>query len=835
MGTLDAIRFEEELAEVADATTGEVAGGNRITGRITRCGQPAADVRVQATGILTIGIETDFKPCLKSTSTRALGSTTTAADGTYSITYASAPADVGFCAYSARIRVTMFEGGVAVWQSPEQIERASVRFDRELYPDCLSGESIVRVIDSTGRTVPDADVFRNGQSVGRTNAQGTLSVASLAVGDHLVARRLLNEHRTDRDGHSEGSTADWSHRTYSTSLRVLHDANGDNVELRQFVVADPSAVQRLQVSALSTLIGFNLVVSIEWDATANEIRRYTDRILEMSELLYNATDGQFLLERLSVLDNRRNWDEADIRIYANLNQHSQADVGDIFSGGGRIHMNPNDSHEPGVTLHELGHYAFNVYDEYKAGSGWEESDGPPLCTFASESDGTDFSAGGSKDSCLMRGARKADIKKMCSTHPANPHATTTRQGLKDCWSAIVECYGDPRWRLRTPAGRGAIVDVFPDSGAPLATTTTPPSGVGVVASYIPVQGWKPIRHTSSIVRAGECPDLLVRVELNGSARDDVKVWLESGSVTTYQGVTGEYDLHYGVTSGPGEIRIRGAHVGDLGHAFALVDGSGIFPDILHGSVEVDDCGPGALVLALSRIALPFLIRLEPIGPGETRVLVDVADQASRPAMARVRVGGGDPISIAIPSAARGADASLRGRLSGLPERGIADLEIGVVDDEGREIAVRTTSSFASLREDDALDVTSADGRLELSLPAGALEAPAELVIETAVVLPPPPDRFAFVGDAYRLASSRGDRLSVEAILEVNLDVNADGKLRNRKDLLYPTLVQLRPDGRGWEGVQVQQRSDRFVGARIDRLGTYALAARTPEVRVADVA
>jgi hypothetical protein len=824
MGNLDAIRFEEEL-EVASATTGEVAGGNRITGRITRCGQPAADVRIQATGILTIGIETDFKPCLKSTSTRALGSATTAADGTYSITYAPSPANVGFCAYSARVRVTMFDGGVAVWESPEQIERPSVRFDRELYPDCSGGESAVLVIDSTGRTVPDAQVFHNGQFVGRTNAQGTLSIASLASGDRLVARRLLKEHPTDRDGHSEGSTADWSHRTYSTSLRVRHDANGDNVELRQFVVANPAAVQRLQVSAFNTLIGFNLVVSIEWDATAQEIRRYTDRILEMSELLYNATDGQFLVERVHVLDNRRLWDDADIRIYANLNQSSQADVGDIFSGGGRIKMNPNDAHEPGVTLHELGHYAFNVRDEYKAGSGWEESDGPPVCTFASESDGTDFSTGGSKDSCLMRGARNAEIKKMCSTHPANPHATTTKQGRKDCWSEIVERYGDPRWRLRTPAGRGAIVDVFPDSGVPLATSTTPPSGVGVVASYIPLRGWKPIRHTSSIVRVGECPDLLVRVEFNGSPQDDVKLSLESGSVTTYQGVTSEYELPYNVTSGAGEIRVRGAHIGDLVRAVAFVPGVGLFPDILYGSVEVDNCGPGALVLALNRINLPFLIRLDPIGPGEVRVLVDVADRATRPAMACVRVSNGDPISIAIPSAVRASNASVRGRLSGLPERGVADLEIGALDEQGREIAVRMTSSFASLDEDDFLEMTSADGRLELSLPAGALEAPVGLVIEPAIGLPLPPKRLALVGDAYRIASSRGDRLSVDAMLEVNLDVNADGKLRNRKELLYPTLVRLQADGTGWEDVRVQQRSDRFIGARIDRLGTYALAER----------
>src|SRR5215204_5714586 len=126
MDGLDAIRFEEELAEVAGVATGEVAGGNRITGRITRCGQPAAGVRVEATGILTIGIETDFKPCLKSTGTRQLGSATTASDGTYSISYAPASADVGFCAYSACVRVTVSEGGVAIWQSPEQTERESV-------------------------------------------------------------------------------------------------------------------------------------------------------------------------------------------------------------------------------------------------------------------------------------------------------------------------------------------------------------------------------------------------------------------------------------------------------------------------------------------------------------------------------------------------------------------------------------------------------------------------------------------------------------------------------------------------------------------------------------
>ena len=79
--------IEEELPEVADASTADVAGGNLITGRITRCGQPAAGIRIEAIGILTIGLEIDSRPCVKSTSTRALGSATTTADGTYSISY----------------------------------------------------------------------------------------------------------------------------------------------------------------------------------------------------------------------------------------------------------------------------------------------------------------------------------------------------------------------------------------------------------------------------------------------------------------------------------------------------------------------------------------------------------------------------------------------------------------------------------------------------------------------------------------------------------------------------------------------------------------------------
>lgn len=819
----EAMQFEEELAE-PDGTTRLAATSNRITGRITRCGRPAVGARVEGVGILTVGIEDLRKPCAKSTRTRRLGSTTVGADGTYTISYEPSPPNEGFCAYSARVRIDVFDGRTLVWRSPEQTERPSLRLDRELHPDCSPGQTGIVVIDSSGSRVAGAEVFHNGAFVGRTDANGAMSVASVAAGDRLVARRLLNEHATDRGGHAQGSTRNWSHRTYGTSLRVLDDGQGDNVDLRQTVVTDPTAIQRIQLSSLQSLIGFNLLVSIEWDATAQEIRRYTDRLLEMSELLYNATDGQFLVERVTVVDNRRSWDEADIRIYANLNQHSVADVGAVFSGRGRIHMNPYDSHEPSVTLHELGHYAFNVHDEYKPGPGWKESDGPHQCTFASQEGGTDFSAGGSKDSCLMRGARNAEIKKICSTHPDNPHATTTQQGLRDCWSEILERYGDPRWRLRPPVSRGVILDRFPNSGVPLTTTTAPPSTAGAVASHIPVQGWKPQWQTSSVDRAGECQDLIVRTEFDGVPRDGVSVSLESGSLRIYQGVTKDYGLPYGVRTATGEITIRGAHVGDRITAFATLS---VFPSrFLRGSIEVDRCSSPPLIVNLEPTVFPFRVRLDPIGPGEMRVVVDAVEGATRPALARVRAAGAEGVTIPIPAAARSADASLRGRLTGLRERGVVDVELSVLDEENNEITLSSQSSFASLWEDDLLNAFSADGRLELFVPAGSLEPPIEIVIETAMAFPSTGRRLEILGDAYRVASSRGDRLRGDATVEFHLDTRRRPK--EARQLAAATIVRLGENGTSWEAMAEHSRSDRHVGARTARLGTFALAVPAEE-------
>lgn len=808
------VRFEPELVEAVETDQPAAVGEQHVvSGQVTRCTRPQASLRVVAFLELTIGIETDFKPCLRTTSRRQLGTATTGPDGSYRISYQAPPGPDDFCAYSARVWVEVYEGATRVASSSPRLERAAMRIDVELFPGCTAENAVIVVFNWSFQRVPGAQVFVNGGLVGTTDAQGTLIVPSLTTGDLLAARLLVNEHSTGRGLHAEDSShGGWSHRTYLTSVLVRHYSNGDNVELNQKQVVDPTPTQQLFLSKRNTLVGFNLVASIEWDATAEEIRRFTDRLREMSELLFNTTDGQFLVERLTVLDNGRGWDDADIRIYANLNQHSQADPGALFSSDGHIYMNPEDSHEPGVPEHELGHYAFDVLDEYKAGDDWEESDGPPVCTQASLGSGV-FGAGGRKDSCLMRGARDAELKKICSSFRSNPHVTYTAQGARNCWSVILERYGSSGWRLLDPPGRGAIPDLLPDSGVPLGTGSDRSPHVPATPSFIPLQAWKPRWHTSSVVRAGECPGRLVRVLVGGTPRDNAKVWLRSASRTMYEGVTFAYPpLAYGETTGPGELHIRGAHIGDRVTALWGFN---------YGFADIVDCGPEAVVVNLQ----PFLFaaappHLEPVAPGELRLGLEAVADSAVGAQVQVAVEGAEPLSIAVARTRDPKDATVRGLLRGLPTAGRLVLGLSAIDSDGDEITIPIEASFASATEEDRIALRSTDGALELALPPGGLPAPLQLLIETGAAREtPPPNGWSRIGDAYRIASSEGDELARPAWISIELAVDGAGQPRGQR-LHEPTICRL--NDHEWEPIENQIRSDRHVQGRISRLGTVAL-------------
>ncbi len=574
-----------------------------VRGRITRCGESASSLRVICVHHQQIGFPDENERCRGGLPMfRTVGDVHTDSHGDFAFAFDALARPFGACSFLSRARVDVYDGATRIWASGYRAVAPLMRFDRELLPNCRAGSTVVRVIDDAGNIVAGAEVFANGTLRGTTDATGHVFVdPPLEAGDELVARRLIRENGSPKDGHDVDSDRNWNYRVWITSLGVRHDSDGDDVTLPQYTISNPDEVQQLRVRARNAIIGLNLRASIEWDASSTEFDRIHDRLCDLSELLYNATEGQFFVAELALSDDGHSWDDADVRIYANMNYASNASRGGIFEDDGRLRMNPNDAYFAGFYLHELGHYAFGLGDEYP-------DNGTVVCTPKSKDPEGPYANGNEKDACLMRGSQYEDQKKFCSAHPLNPHVLGTDQGRQDCWTDILELYSDPdrRWRVLTPVNRGAIVGRLPDSGVPLKGSSQP-SGVARPPSFIPLAGWKPRDHNLRVQHLGLCEGLIVRVTRGGTPVVGALVMLHtSQGRSIYQGKTKtEYNLAYGVRTGAGEVPVRGAHVGDDINVYELRGTS-----FVHiGRKRIETCTERLVVEAT--LALPAATEASP--------------------------------------------------------------------------------------------------------------------------------------------------------------------------------------------------------------------------------
>ena len=113
----------------------------------------------------------------------------------------------------------------------------------------------VKVVDETGAPVADAQVFADGAPIGRTNQAGMIQREPLPAGTELVAVLDVEAAPSIRAMHDG-----WAYTTYLTSIVRAAE------ELTPHTVTD-AGEQRLVLQRDYPLILFNLLVSIEWDAT----------------------------------------------------------------------------------------------------------------------------------------------------------------------------------------------------------------------------------------------------------------------------------------------------------------------------------------------------------------------------------------------------------------------------------------------------------------------------------------------------------------------------------------------------------------------------------------
>ena len=797
-----------------------------VQGHITTCGQPADGYVVSAYEVTQTGLASGSSPCvLGGPNVRLVGTSTLDQDGRYVVSYQPSRAPLSSCSFVASIFVEVSQAsGIVDWTSDEVKRRPSITFDHDLLRECDPNSTLIRVVNQFGQSVSGAEVTTVDAKLGTTNSAGYLAVTGLATGQRIAARKLLVEHETARRGHkSSANSKNWNFRSYFTSVGLAHDAQGNGVSLGVDTVTANEPVQELRLLPTNTLVGFNLKVSVEWDASQSQLVAYRDRFLETSELLYNATDGQFCIERVSIVDNASEWDSADVRIHASINQKSFATLNGVQGSSGRITMNPIDSFFPGTLLHELGHYLFGVRDEYKEGARWDPNNGPVRCTLASTSSIPEFAEGGSKDSCLMRGNRFQAMKKFCSSHPSNPHVDGTAQGATDCWTGILEKFGPAGvglpnatfWQPRGPVQRLAIVDRLPDSGTSMGTVTSAAPGAVDPLSFIPFKSWKPSWHTGSVEKPGECPNLIVKAVHDGLAFGNAAVQLRTADGRTiFQGRTRTTSGQLGDGSflAEGELSIRGAHIGDRIVTQHLSQGG----QVIQGNGEVTDCGT-LLEIATSSFTWPWTMSAS---FDDTRNLViSVVDALAAPLM-RVGIDGTDePASVHLVRRDRALEGTVRGR------HGDQQYEVDALfTDAGGELYnAREALSICDVSPWQPGTVRSSDGQAELDLSERSAPEVGRIAIQEVQSQGPALAGWSPVAGPFRIFATFGEKLSRPALLHMQPGAPQAGPY------LQPSYSIRRLDrsGKTWEEVDVTSSNDEpsVTTARITQLGSYALFQR----------
>ncbi|MBN2208024.1 MAG: VWA domain-containing protein [Candidatus Coatesbacteria bacterium] len=253
--------------------------------------------------------------------------------------------------------------------------------------------------DKAKEEVPlrDASVYVNGEQVGATDARGLLMVDSLSIDDEVFAIKT-NAGRVlaMRDDH--GAVDD------TQFVLDLHNACFTRESgFRTYVTTDlvPETPDNRQPILLSHVtVGVNLVVSIEFDASADYIDNVVAGLSKVSDLLFDATNGQFRINDVAVYDAKQYWENADVRVFASSDKRPCAAIGGVAQRPNWLDMTScvlpwgfsrdsgplgdnaleklnsqttgacnyfTDPHLTSELLHLLGHYLFSLMDENISG------------------------------------------------------------------------------------------------------------------------------------------------------------------------------------------------------------------------------------------------------------------------------------------------------------------------------------------------------------------------------------------------------------------------------------------------------------------------------------
>jgi hypothetical protein len=679
----------------------------------------------------------------------------------------------------------------------------------------------IHVIDENQMNVPGARVYADGNLIGVTDQNGMLYASPLQDGTKLIARKFVTESRSYRGNHGAGSYQNWKYRAYMTSATVNNNGSVTTFPVR--LEPDPLVPQTLRVLRRNTIIGLHLVASIEWDASLAEMETVMQKLVAASRFLFNATDGQILLEQAEVVDDGTWWEDADYRIYADQSLRAYVDdpLGGFFddsfwTDGSWIHVQIRNPAP--VYAHEFGHYGFEVDDEYS------DDDASVKCTAQLSAGAGPFQSGMPAASCMMYNQGAAP--KLCSGRPENRHVTGTRQGDDSCWSKVADKYGDSRWIIRTPDSRGAIMGQLNTAD-------------------LPMNPWAPRISLTNKTRPNLCSPIQFQATgSGGTPQTGREIWLH----TTYGA-----DILEGKTDNSGLLTGTGIHVGDRVENLTIaaancsvvtaalprpVSGEGAegFVPAAFQSTTPTTQGKtaGPQRLTLEEPAFNLLTALVPAKKGKGAEVVLRAEtltggkpvELTRPPTVVVKVKGRrEPVKIVLRRSANAAAHT--GSIGEIPIDREIQIAVSATDRTGH--TVRTERRFAINAVDPLArsTVNSPDGQFSLTVPAKALAAGARIAIgPTMADRSAWPSGYSVVSGPYAVLSNV-EHLAQPATLRFELPHEFDQPGTSGYDEKTFQILRYGQSTRRWEtigGTLLPYPVDK-VTAHTSEFGTFVLVAR----------
>jgi len=183
---------------------------------------------------------------------------------------------------------------------------------------------------------------------------------------------------------------------------------------------------------------FTLMVSVRHDADPDTLNLWKNAFQQASELLYDATDGQHQFGTIFVCNKGLAGKSADIHLFADTGRsYVNLPLPGLDRADGHMFLYGDEIGRPFVIVHEFGHYAYGLHDEYTGPFGDAECVENPPNASASIMEGGWWQA-----PVVYGGLGEREISEFCvhSNHDPDQDSEQEHRHGKSCWETMNDYY-----------------------------------------------------------------------------------------------------------------------------------------------------------------------------------------------------------------------------------------------------------------------------------------------------------------------------------------------------------------------------------------------------------